>query len=281
MRRRVARRPNGGPSCRRGVPGFSGDIRRIRWGRYSYLPRIEERRHSCRPSRSDNSRSGRRSARWMRVRIRARGSAADRNVCSTKSPRGHCCNVVPETLGTSPAGEDTGGTGLARCSSFVTRATRRQQRGGQLAAEFLAIAEHREWLKPGRRAAEAHGGERLRDRVDRQLAQAVDHRAIGRPAARAMEKVAERPLRDGRLPAAGWPDDRADCPGFLQVRQLDRESLRELSADRQIKHAGDLPHAKAVVERTVKMETEGTHDNADLVYLIPNSRIPEIRIKSE
>ena len=140
----------------------------------------------------------------------------------------------------------------------------REQRSRQIAAEAFAGAELGVGAEPGRRGAEADGGQRARDLLDRQVrVKRVDHRAIAVPVARLVHRASEDPAGERALPAGGRADDQADLPGFGQVGKLGPKALRKRIFHRQVEHPRDLPHAKAVADRAVELEFVNRHSDGD------------------
>jgi len=141
---------------------------------------------------------------------------------------------------------------------------RPQQRAGKVAAELLAAAEHAVRLQPARRRRKTDGGQHLGDLFRRQLAESVDYRAIGRPAPRLIDPVAEDCPGDCAFAAARRPDDQTDPPvvGVREsVGRLHREPLDDRFRRRQIEHPRHLPHAERIEDRTGSFYVDRRHGN--------------------
>ena len=75
---------------------------------------------------------------------------------------------------------------------------------------------------PGRRRAEADGGEERGDLPDRERLEAIDDGAVGGPVGGAVIVVAEEVACERGLAAAGGADDEANVPVVAERRHVER-----------------------------------------------------------
>ena len=82
-----------------------------------------------------------------------------------------------------------------------------EERAGEFAAEFFAVAQRRERLRPTRRRPETDRRQHTNDFFHRAVAEIVDRRFIGRPIGAAENFGRVNRLRDGTFAASGRADD--------------------------------------------------------------------------
>lgn len=153
---------------------------------------------------------------------------------------------------------DRGGRGL--CDRSVDDARkfvennefrrRVEERAGKFAAEFFAVAERCERLRPTRRRTETDRRQHADDLLHRTLAETVDRRAVGRPIGAAENFGRVNLLRDGTFAAAGGADDKADSPIFVETRRrFERNDFFRFGFDRRVEHTGERANSEGVVNR--------------------------------
>ena len=123
------------------------------------------------------------------------------------------------------------------------------QCAGEVATELFAAAKDLIGFDPGRRGAEADGGEEFGYLFDRQVVEAIDDGAILRPIEMVDERIAEGGAGDCGLATARGADDQADLPGFVERRDFDLEVLAGFCGKRQVEEAGELADSEGVVDR--------------------------------
>ena len=106
---------------------------------------------------------------------------------------------------------------LFRIPHSALRTSLRRNAFAKSAPKLLASAQRPIRLQPPRRAAEADGGERLRDaRIGASPKPSITARSR-RPIAARINAIAERRAGDRRLAAARRPDNGADLPRFIEL----------------------------------------------------------------
>lgn len=125
-----------------------------------------------------------------------------------------------------------------------------EERASEFAAEFFAVAERRERLRPTRRRPETDRRQHADDLLHRTLAETVDRRAVGRPIGAAENFGRVNLLRDGTFAAAGGADDKADSPIFVETRRrFERNDFFRFGFDRRVEHTGERANSERIVNR--------------------------------
>ena len=94
---------------------------------------------------------------------------------------------------------------------------------------------------------------------ERQVAESVDDRPLGRPVGQLAIAITEGGPGDRALAAAARPDNQADLPGFVQVGHFGRKLRRGPLGQRHVEHARHLLHAERVVDRAIDLNCNLRH----------------------